>query len=203
MMEDKKRSLGLLILAAVLILTELYYWYPVYTGTYEYMNSLFVFSGWAIWVWSQVILEFILVFSVTYGFYKRKNWARIYTIGYQCYTAFWAVVSMFIWHHDVLEHYIFFAISVVVVMYLMMSGVKKYFGVKIADDLPSSTKPSFYRHGDCTLYKREVKLKNGGTRIFYYFSKEPSNKGKPCNKPDDYEVGINKRSGIPFLKKKK
>lgn len=52
-----------------------------------------------------------------------------------------------------------------------------------------------------TLYTREVQLKNGGKRTIYFFSKRKPRSGKMCAKPLGYHVGVNERTGLPFLKK--
>ena len=53
-----------------------------------------------------------------------------------------------------------------------------------------------------TLHSRSVKLANaGGTRTIYFFSKKKPKSGKPCPKPAGYHVGVNERTGLPFLKK--
>ena len=85
----------------------------------------------------------------------------------------------------------------------MLSHVKEYFGKTSDIGLPSFAESQVYRHGDYTLFKKEKKLKKGGTQPFYFFSKKISDKGEPCSKPDDFTVGINNITGIPYLKKKK
>lgn len=56
-------------------------------------------------------------------------------------------------------------------------------------------------HDGWTLYKREVTLKGGRKQTIYFFSKRDPKSGTPCEKPDGYIVGVNKRTGLPFLKK--
>ena len=56
-------------------------------------------------------------------------------------------------------------------------------------------------HDGWTLYKRDVTLKGGSTQTIYFFSKRDPKSGTPCEKPDGYTVGVNKRTGLPFLKK--
>jgi hypothetical protein len=53
-----------------------------------------------------------------------------------------------------------------------------------------------------TLYSREVTLKGGRKQTIYFFSKRSPKSGKPSEKPDGYTVGVNKRTGLPYLKKK-
>lgn len=62
------------------------------------------------------------------------------------------------------------------------------------------TKP--YRHGDYTLYCRDVTLKSGKSLTIHFFSKRKPKSGKPTPLPDGYIVGINERSKLPYLKKK-
>jgi hypothetical protein len=52
-----------------------------------------------------------------------------------------------------------------------------------------------------TLFTKEVQLKNGGKRPIYFFSKRKPKSGKMCAKPLGYHVGVNERTGLPFLKK--
>jgi hypothetical protein len=53
-----------------------------------------------------------------------------------------------------------------------------------------------------TLYHKVVQLKNeGGKRTIYYFAKKKPKSGSMCAKPLGYHVGVNERTGLPFLKK--
>ncbi|MCD6473902.1 MAG: hypothetical protein J7K47_03240 [Thermoplasmata archaeon] len=55
-----------------------------------------------------------------------------------------------------------------------------------------------------TLYTRDVKLKGGKVQTIYFFSARKPKSGKPVDKlPRGYEVVENKRTGLPFLRKKK
>lgn len=59
-----------------------------------------------------------------------------------------------------------------------------------------------YTYEGWTLYTRDVKLKGGRNQTIYFFSKKSPKSGKPCDKPANYTVGVNKRTGLPYLKKK-
>jgi len=59
-----------------------------------------------------------------------------------------------------------------------------------------------YTHEGWTLYCKDVKLKGGRNQTIYYFSKRTPKSGKPCDKPDNMTVGVNKRTGLPYLKKR-
>ena len=63
-------------------------------------------------------------------------------------------------------------------------------------------KPQVYKYGDYTLYTRKVKLVRGQIVDIYFFSGHKPKSGTACPMPDGYEVGINKRSNMPYLKKK-
>lgn len=52
-----------------------------------------------------------------------------------------------------------------------------------------------------TLYTREVELKGGRMQTIYFFSKRSPKSGTPCDKPGNMVVGVNKRTGLPYLKK--
>jgi hypothetical protein len=59
-----------------------------------------------------------------------------------------------------------------------------------------------YTYEGWTLYTRDVKLKGGRNQTIYFFSKNKPKSGTPCDKPTNYTVGVNKRTGLPYLKKK-
>ena len=59
-----------------------------------------------------------------------------------------------------------------------------------------------FKFNGYTLHKKDVKLANkNGNRTIYFFSKKKPKSGKPCPKPAGYHVGVNERTGLPFLKK--
>lgn len=59
-----------------------------------------------------------------------------------------------------------------------------------------------FKFNGYTLHKKDVKLANkNGIRTIYFFSKKKPKSGKPCPKPAGYHVGVNERTGLPFLKK--
>jgi hypothetical protein len=58
-----------------------------------------------------------------------------------------------------------------------------------------------YTQGDYKLYTRDVELKGGKVQTIYFFSKRIPKSGKTCDLPSGYEVGVNKRTGLPYLKK--
>ena len=59
-----------------------------------------------------------------------------------------------------------------------------------------------YTYEGWTLYERDVTLKGGRKQKIYFFSKRTPKSGTPCDKPANYTVGVNKRTGLPYLKKK-
>ncbi len=72
------------------------------------------------------------------------------------------------------------------------------------DDEPweaEEPQPGVYRHGEFTLYERDVELTTGRTQKIYFFAKTDPKSGEPCALPDGYEVGVNEKTGLPFLRK--
>ncbi|HDQ16200.1 MAG TPA: DUF2188 domain-containing protein [Bacteroidetes bacterium] len=64
-------------------------------------------------------------------------------------------------------------------------------------------KPEVYKYGKYTLYTRKVKLVRGKEVDIYFFSSRKPKSGTQCPIPEGYEVGVSKRSNMPFLRKKK
>lgn len=52
-----------------------------------------------------------------------------------------------------------------------------------------------------TLHERRVQLNGGGERTIWFFSKRVPKSGTPAAKPAGYHVGVNERTGLPFLKR--
>jgi len=67
---------------------------------------------------------------------------------------------------------------------------------------PESTPDRFpFTYNGYTLYSRKVDLKNGGARTIWFFSKRVPASGEMAAKPSGFHVGVNERTGLPFLKK--
>ena len=128
----KNRPIGLWILAVSVILFTIYYHIrPFLWGAdISIYSPMFEFTLWGFIIWINIILEIIGIYAVTYGFYYKKNWARLYTIAFTCFSSFWTLYFLFyvrVWPY---ERYSWFVFYVIVIMYLMMSDVREYFGVK-------------------------------------------------------------------------
>ena len=56
--------------------------------------------------------------------------------------------------------------------------------------------------GTYVLFTRDVELKGGRKQTIYFFTKKGNtpNSGNPCDMPAGKQVGINSRTGLPFLK---
>jgi len=59
-----------------------------------------------------------------------------------------------------------------------------------------------YKYKDWVLYKKDVTLKGGRDQTIYFFSKRKPPIGEACDKPDNMEVGVNERTGLPYLSQK-
>lgn len=58
-----------------------------------------------------------------------------------------------------------------------------------------------FEYGGYTLYTKAVSLKGGRMQSIYFFSKHKPHSGELCAMPDGYVIGVNHRTGLPFLKK--
>jgi predicted flap endonuclease-1-like 5' DNA nuclease len=57
-----------------------------------------------------------------------------------------------------------------------------------------------FTHNGYTLYRREVETK-AGSRPLYFFSKGQPKSGEAAALPEGHEVGVNDRTGLPFLRR--
>ena len=58
-----------------------------------------------------------------------------------------------------------------------------------------------YEHKGYTLHTRQVQLNGGKKQQIYFFSGRKPKSGKPCDMPDGYKVGVNKKTGLPYLRR--
>ena len=58
-----------------------------------------------------------------------------------------------------------------------------------------------YKFDKWTLYTRYVKLKNGTITIYFFSTRVPKS-GTACDMPEGHTVGVNKRTGLPYVRKK-
>ncbi|MEM0492944.1 MAG: helix-hairpin-helix domain-containing protein [Candidatus Thermoplasmatota archaeon] len=68
------------------------------------------------------------------------------------------------------------------------------------EETASSIQP--YKHGEYTLYKKEITTPDGKKRVIHFFSKQKPLDSEPTDIPSGFEVKINKKTGLPYLKKR-
>jgi len=60
-----------------------------------------------------------------------------------------------------------------------------------------------FRHGDYTLYEREIETKDNKKQVVRFFSKAEPEGARPIELPEGYEVKENTKTGVPYLKKRR
>jgi len=60
-----------------------------------------------------------------------------------------------------------------------------------------------YQYGDYFLYEKKLTVKDGQKRTVRFFSKIEPDEGEAIKLPKGYEVKENRKTGVPYLKKKK
>jgi hypothetical protein len=58
-------------------------------------------------------------------------------------------------------------------------------------------------HEEYTLYKRVTDKQNETKTTIHFFSRDKPALGHPAQLPDGYQIAVNKKTGIPYLRKKK
>jgi hypothetical protein len=56
---------------------------------------------------------------------------------------------------------------------------------------------------DYTLYKRETRKPDGKKSTIHYFTKSKPDKGHPSPLPEGYHIALNKKTGVPYVKKRR
>jgi hypothetical protein len=59
-----------------------------------------------------------------------------------------------------------------------------------------------YEHEGYSLHARTVQLKGGHEQTIYFFSKRRPQVGEPVDLPAGYDVSMNRRTGLPYLRKR-
>lgn len=70
------------------------------------------------------------------------------------------------------------------------------------DEIPEQKEVKSYRYGNYTLYKKEIKTSSGKKRTVHFFSKTEPDEGVSVKLPADFEIKVNKKTGVPYLRKK-
>ena len=132
MKQIKDRPIGLWILTVSIILFTIYYHIRpfLWGGSISVYSPMFELSLWGFVIWFNIILEIIGIYAVTVGFYKAKNWARLFTIAMFIHSSFWNLYLLFVEKVWPYERYVWLVFYVIVIEYLMMSDTREYFGVK-------------------------------------------------------------------------
>jgi hypothetical protein len=201
-MERKEFPIGILLFIVFIIVLDVFYlFYLTYYLMFidGYLTTFFSFSIISIVMWISVLLAIFSLIIIPYGFIKRKNWARIYALVFLSWSAFEAIRYIIMTGEKIIPFPLFF-VYVLFVMYLLMSSVKRYFKKSSLAIIPSEIMKEF-TYGDYTLYSKLVRLKNAKIQIIYFFSKKKPKSGTPTPFPIGFEVGVNNRSGLPYLKK--
>ena len=87
----KDGPIGLWIVSVSIIIFTIYYYIrPFLEGVdvSTVYSPMLEFTLWGFILWINFILEIISIYAVTYGFYYKKNWARLYTIAFNCLSVF-------------------------------------------------------------------------------------------------------------------
>lgn len=58
-----------------------------------------------------------------------------------------------------------------------------------------------YEKDGYRLYRRTVTLRGGHTQTIYFFSKREPLSAEASDLPRGYRVGVNAKTGLPYLKK--
>ena len=146
-----------------------------------------------------------LIVLIPYGFLNRKQWIQpvlllLFVFGLLMNILFMMVTSdvLFVW-------YLFFIGFLGASMFIIMSPVTEFLSLSVEKKVECETgKESldYLQIGEYVLHKQQVMMRNGTMGTLYYFCKGASDKGVPCKQPDYYELNFNKRTNVPYLKKK-
>jgi hypothetical protein len=203
MSERRKIPSGIVVFVIFIVILDFLYFYllgdAMISGTIDLTTILSV-SLRSLMIWIDVLLAVLSLVLIPYGFSTAKNWSRIFALIVLTWALFRSIVYISMTGEKILG-FVFFVLLFISLLYLLMSGVKRYFG-KSSIPLAHSEEPKEYSYGLYTLYSEFVKLRNGKTQLIFFFSKRTPKSGNPSTFPEGYQVEVSKRSGLPYLKKR-
>ncbi len=184
-----------IILFSIIALVIYYFFFDYYTIglfiDYGFTISSLTNLPYALITLFLFSLIIIALIAISYGFLNKKSWTRKFTILFLIWSMVWPLWALLI-GNNILLNVIYLGLYLVIIYYLTTKIVKIYFQDK-----------NIFTYKDYTLHKRDVKLKNkNGVVTIHFFAKNKPKSGTPCPIPENYEVGINPRSKMPYLKKK-
>jgi len=193
--KDNQMPPGIFLFLILFLIYEIYFFFVdfLFFGLYPFhgyvLDSLQNIPYLLVAIFLFAILVFVL-YKITMGFVFREEWARKFAMLFCVWGSIWPVWAM-IMGNRVLENLVFFVIYVAIILYLMTSYVKEYF-----------EKIKVFIYEPYALYTRKVHLINADRIIdIYFFSSHKPKSGTPCAMPEGYEVGVNPRTGMPYLQK--
>ena len=202
-MERKEVPSGvILFIIVIIVLGVLFLSYLTYSVLFNYedFTRFLSFSLVSLVMWLHVILTVLSLLIVPYGFLKRKNGARLFALVFLLWSAVLTLGDL-VRTGEKFISFPLFVLYVLLGMYLLMSSVKLYFKQSFLAEIPSDLLKAF-TYGEYRLYTKLVRLKNEKLQVIYFFSKQIPKSGTPSALPIGFEVGVNKQSGLPYLKKK-
>jgi len=72
----------------------------------------------------------------------------------------------------------------------------------LKEKITSSSKNDTFQYNDYKLYKKTIIINDEEKRTIHFFAKEPPELGEPTDLPEGYEVKINRKTGVPYIRKK-
>jgi len=194
MFKIKKMPIKISSFLILFVIFEIYYFFIDYFtfgifNHYGYTIESLKTTSYLLITLFIMSLIFISLCLITYGFIKRKIWARKFTLLFIIWASLWPIWGIAI-GNNILFHLIILIFYVLAFIYVISNHVKDFF-----------IKLEYFTYGDYTLYKRQVDLKSGRSLTIHFFSKKQPKSGTPTIKPEGYIVKVNKKSNLPFLKK--
>ena len=201
MNERKETPLGIIVFLAFIIGIDGIFFY--YLGTTVLskggLSTVLSFSQENLLTWFDMLLSFLSLIIIPYGFLKRKSAARFYAMVFLSYSLLRSFLFISMTGEKNIG-FLLFALFIISLLYLFSSSIKEYFSYSIAAPVPIEP-VKVYTYGLYTLYTELVHLKNGKNQIIYFFSKHQPKSGTPSALPAGYHVEVSDRSGLPYLKK--
>jgi len=145
------------------------------------------------------IISFSLVLFSTL---KRSQWVPSIIEGAMLWFVMFLLLFLLLYQFCIIAYLLFLGVMICIIG----ASLSPFILIFNKEDKEEKNEPMSegFTFNDYTLYCKDVCLKGSQKQHrIYYFSKRNPKDGIPCEKPETHIVGVNKRTGLPYLKRKK
>lgn len=188
----------------MIYLTIVFSLFLLFIGLNQGQQQLLSISTGLVIQWVILLLNMAALFIALAGlnYANIYRWNRFFFSSTLLITIFYSVYQMYN-QINIFFSYLLFIMYGIAFIILFLSPVTEFY-TEHRNNQEKKNSSEGYRFGDYHLYCKDIILKGSQKKQrIYYFCKHEPKTGRPCEKPEAFTVQVNKRTGLPYLKRRK